>query len=94
MKILSPRLRHYIKVSPFIVALLLVIDGVSLPLLALLAAGTALLFVPVRCPQCGKRIDYNPARVFLNQWGYTICIPKRCSKCGYQLSTKADSFII
>ena len=90
----GPRFRHYLKVSPFILALFLSVDGVTLPRLALLGAGFLLLFIPVRCPQCGKRVDYNPVRVFLNEWAYTVCVPKKCSKCRYQLSSWADSFIL
>ncbi|MGD8353407.1 MAG: hypothetical protein PVJ01_04500 [Pseudomonadota bacterium] len=94
MKLLSPRLRHYIKVSPFITAILLCEDAVTLPLAALLVMGTGLLFLPVKCPRCGKRVDYNPVRVFLDQWAYSICVPKKCSRCRHQLSSWADSWII
>lgn len=91
---MSPRLRHYIKVSPFLVAVLLSTDGVTLPLLELLAAGFLLLFLPVKCPQCGKRVDYNPVKVFMDDWAYTICVPRKCSRCRHPLSSGLDRWIL
>jgi len=89
----SLRLRHYVKVSPFIAALLLCVDGVTLPRFTSLTAGFLLMFVPVRCPDCGKRVDYNPAKVFLDGWAYTVCVPKKCSACRYPLSGWLDRII-
>jgi len=91
---MSPRLRHYVKVSPFIAGLLLCVDGVTLARFALLTAGALLMFVPVRCPKCAKRVDYNRTKVFLEGWGYTVCVPRKCSACRYPLSGWLDRFIL
>lgn len=91
---MSPRLIQYIKVSPFITAALLCTDGVSIPLFALLVAGFLLLFIPARCPRCGKRVDYNRTEVFLEGWGYTFCVPRKYSACRYPLSGWLDRVIL
>ena len=90
---MSPRMRHYIKVSPFILAVFLAFDEVTLPVFTLLVLGVFLLFVPVRCPACGKRVDYNPGKVFLDQWVYTVCVPRKYSRCRHPLSNWADSIV-
>jgi hypothetical protein len=69
------------------------VDEVTFPVLTLLVLGFFLLFIPVRCPACGKRVDYNRAKVFLDQWAYTVCVPKKCSGCRHPLSNWTDSFI-
>ena len=91
---MSPRLRQYLKISPFMAGLFLATDGVSIPIMFLLVTGFLLFFLPVRCPQCGKRVDYNRTKVFLDGWGYTVCVPKRCSACRYPLSGWLDSIVM
>jgi len=89
----SPRFVHYVKVSPFTLGLFLAVDRVTLPVLAILVPGFFLLFIPVKCPGCGKRVDYNPGKVFLDQWAYTVCVPRKCSRCRHPLSNWLDSLI-
>ncbi len=56
-----------------------------IPLVALFLV-VGLYTMSLRCPACGKRVLYNPVRLFgveLNMW--TSWIPKRYTRCGKEM---------
>lgn len=40
----------------------------------------------LKCPNCGKRVLYNPLKIFrMEFYIWTSWIPKNCTKCNMQL---------
>ena len=55
-------------------------------ILLLLFLGIAFYTMSLKCPNCNKPVLNNPVRVFgIEMWLTTAWMPKKCSKCSYDL---------